>query len=396
MTALLSFPIINTIFIYNGANFAVCLGYLLTAIAMIFTTAQVLYHGKTYYYLIAFIVLTIAISPYESTASVYLCGIFAVLFFHYWYNNQRNLLVDYLKYMLKYLAVLFLAVIGKYLFSESIRHLLGIQKSGVAEINIEWLAQGTIAEKIYHFFHDILGNIYINSIIRAQFWAIELLIIIGILFLCAIITAIIKKSGIPLYLLLLLIASVFSMSIIQGKFAPERICQSYAFIVAFTLLLLLILFQKYILAYKALIVTILFIILAQTHDLNFWFYNNYQRYQNDRRTIEQLAWELQRSYNCNKPIAFIGSVNWNHKNNIMICGTNGYSIVTWGVGAFGENSTELLNIFKMHGITLQQASDSQMKFARNATQHMPAWPKAGSIREFSEIIVVKFSDIQIQ
>ena len=171
------------------------------------------------------------------------------------------------------------------------------------------------------------------------------------------------------------------------------------------------------------------IIWNQCTDMNKWFYMDWQKYESAKETVHSIAYELERSFDISKPVVFTGIYEipdtivddayvdfgsldyfklirrtvWLDEHllekfyrdeGILMAQQPQLSVIEWGRTAFGTDQ-ELINFFRMHGHELKGIEDadefeSVMTEAAEYSLGLPRFPRAGSIVDMGEYIIVHF------
>ncbi len=167
------------------------------------------------------------------------------------------------------------------------------------------------------------------------------------------------------------------------------------------------------------------IVWNQCTDMNKWFYVDDMKYQNAKETVSQIAYELEKSFDTSKPVAFTGTyliprsiiadayVEYNSEifykmkritdpidvhlldkyyrdYGVWVAQTPSLSVIEWGREAF-DSGEELKRFFAMHGHEIQTVHDwEQYRKAAKQAIGMPSFPEEGSIVDMGEYIIVNF------
>lgn len=163
----------------------------------------------------------------------------------------------------------------------------------------------------------------------------------------------------------------------------------------------------------------------QCTDMNKWFYVDDMKYQNAIHTVENIAYELESSFDLSKPVVFTGTYlapksiiqdayveyksdtyykmleitsmidphlleKFYQDYGVWVAQTPSLSVIEWGRTAF-DNSKELVKFFEMHGHTILPMTDWEMyQEAIPKSLDMPSFPAKGSIEDVGEYIIVNF------
>lgn len=223
-------------------------------------------------------------------------------------------------------------------------------------------------------------------------------------------------------------AASWILIFIEGKVTLYRACQFLPLFGAYGFLLLIYGGRKW---YGRRIVLLLCCAAAfigiwnQTADMNKWFYVDYAKYESAKETMNQIAYELEKGYDTSKPLIFIGVYEvpmeiiqdayvpigsekffqmnritslldehllekYYRRNHIWVAQTPSLSVIQWGMTAFDSNE-QLIRFMKLHGHSFRAQEDfSLIEKVGLENQDMPAWPRAGSIREEEDYIIINF------
>lgn len=164
----------------------------------------------------------------------------------------------------------------------------------------------------------------------------------------------------------------------------------------------------------------------QAYEMTQWFYVDYMKYEDAKNTVNQIAYELEKNYDTEKPVVFTGNytipehivskmyVPYDSRTYQTIAGIldimdpnlktcfampNGYSlsseavysVLTWGNIAFEVWDKETHEFFAIHGHEFNRISEPETcRDIQTRYRELPAWPKEGSIIETDEYIIVNF------
>lgn len=391
-TLFVSYPLINEIFIYMTASISICLGYALSGIALTLAYEYILNKKHIVLGVASAAIMCFTVALYESFAVVYLCGIFAILILHFLFSNNnesaKGQFSKYLLYIAKFLAILMTGVILSSIVSNLLLYFLKITNMRMSSKHIYWLEAGTLTDKISLLFTNIYHSFIISEVLYIPIIIFSLTFSISLIY--AIILSAQRKSFLLFFMMIGLAVSNISLSIIQGIVTPNRACQSFAIFIGFTWMLIFLLLPK--VKWQRFLVgcLVFFIVFTQTRDLSQWFYNDYKRYEQDKMVAYQVSFTIKGKIGDSvKAVVFIGYAN--EYPNIKFNQTNGQSVVRWGGYAFGEHSTELYKFLEMNGQYFTRPTEAQFDKANSRASSMPVWPSDGSVKEFDDFVVVRFS-----
>ena len=176
----------------------------------------------------------------------------------------------------------------------------------------------------------------------------------------------------------------------------------------------------------AVFVLLCMILWNQCTDLNKWFYIDELKYEDAKNTANEVAYELEKSFDITKPVVFTGKylvpqgivqdafVPYNSKTfyqiyrltsildehllekfnygnyGVWVAQTPALSVIDWGRDAFGTDA-ELVRFFNMHGHLLVPMTDESVyEAAELASIDLPTFPQEGSIVDMGDYIIVHF------
>lgn len=398
-----SYPLINEIYIYNGANLNVSLGYLLTGLSLLLAECVLEKPGKTktaLYTAINCVIWVFLMSLYESFAFVYVVLVCGVLILKNLSGEKEMKLPECLKSIAVYAFPLIVGIAVEFLLGKILIAALGIEGGGVGANKTALGALTSVS--------GIISTVY--AIFRQHFFAGFWYFPIGLFALCIIaslilcITLCIRKKN-ALYLLYFagIYFGLFAMGLIKAGDLKYRICQAHGIFVPFTLMLLTYCIivgsrklrnDKAAKAIQAITVSLCAaLVLAQSLALWQYFKNDYRRWQEEKAALISIGEELDKIPSTReKPVIFLGEYTLSDEimddkfvrrddplyEAIMNLrgafggeltttdydetyvlyraqGQNG-SVITWGVDAFDECNTELLNIMEYLGYNYKQGS----------------------------------------
>ena len=176
----------------------------------------------------------------------------------------------------------------------------------------------------------------------------------------------------------------------------------------------------------AVFVLLCVILWNQCTDLNKWFYIDELKYEDAKNTANEVAYELEKSFDTTKPVVFTGKylvpqgiiqdafVPYNSKTfyqiyrltsildehllekfnygnyGVWVAQTPALSVIDWGRDAFGTDA-ELVRFFNMHGHLLVPMTDESVYEAAELDSiDLPTFPQEGSIVDMGDYIIVHF------
>lgn len=168
----------------------------------------------------------------------------------------------------------------------------------------------------------------------------------------------------------------------------------------------------------------------QCAEMNKWFYVDALKYEDARKVMNGIAYELGKNCDVSKPVIFAGlyeapdsivqdarlpldsekfalvakladlldvhlKEKYYHNGYYQFAEVPLYSVLSWGVISFEGTNQEMFRFWEMHGHSFLMETDAEKHREANAyaeEQDMPAWPREGSILEREEYIIVRLGD----
>jgi len=229
------------------------------------------------------------------------------------------------------------------------------------------------------------------------------------------------------------------MILIEAQVTPYRASQYIPLVCGFAVLLLADMIQEMAkgrffqpLWYVA-VIWMTVCTFNQCTEMNKWFYVDHLKYEDAKNTMNTIAYELENSYDIEKPIIFVGhyrvpdgmlrdaGLKLNAKEfwSIRACSdildphlkekyytASGYyklaetpylSVLNWGVSAFDRTNVELFQFLKMHGHEFRMETDLkryEQAEKQAEDRNMPSWPEQGYIQDAEEYIIVKLGALK--
>lgn len=440
---LVSYPLMNEIYVYGGGNVNVCLGYLMTAAALLLF-GEWYFEKKKLALFADFVVLFFVVSLYESFAVVFLCGIIALLILNFYYNPEDADRGKFNKVLLKGLVaigILGLACIIEFAAGEIVLKVLGIEHSVNAATDIMWFdEEQSVAETIVVMISELVLYFYVAP---AHYLSYKVLVAFLIICVIIMIAAWIKNKNFTIGALFFsLIFMQFFLTLLSGSVSAGRTCQYYAFFVAFISMLIFdranILFKNTKKIKKDTVRRVLSICLScvafwlvfiQAYDLNYWLCLDVQRSEEEISVAKRIGDELVENYDtANKPVLFIGKydlsdsimsqctvsnkdpriqkaakffydagvyqiyqnlISLNDLGRFKFVRSNLNSYLFWATCAFEEPNGELMKLYNYLGYDFHTVETYQeYKYYVPLNLITPSYPEEGYITEEDGIIIV--------
>ena len=380
-TIFISFPIINECYIFSNSSLAVMLGTFLASLGiMIFYENYNNIHKKIVYVLIS-IMLAIAFSMYEACGQVMLVSIYitAILML---YTIKDKKIKDIFKYAFCALGILIVGVILDEIIVKLI-YMAGVKASNEADKEINWGKYG-----ILESFQLIVINI-INAMKNTKYFPVLIFdIFSGIGLAISILQSDKKKNWMILIIFIAMFLSNFAISMLQLDSVLYRTCTSWGLFVAVIVMVAYKFLSEYKITKILAIIMIGMLVLQQTKTLNQLFYNDYMRYQKDLHIAYELIYDLEKDYDTSKPLVIMGTPY----KGIGKYGaqSNSLSVLWWGKKAFNDNGREFIKFLNSLGYDFKVPTDEEYEKGKIEAEKMGNYPKAGSIKELEDCIVINF------
>lgn len=427
---LVSYPLINEIWEFTGANLCVAEGYLFISFTMLLLQTYFFQKKKerTHWRLIISIVMLMLVaSAYESLLCVYVFMVFSLILFKTLDDCENKYKIkDMIWDGILYAIVVSVSIVLELILYKMSLYLLQIPPQGFGDKGIYW---GT--EPVIWIMKSIIGNCINEYFIKGflYFPIAELDIAIMLFIILGIVACKHYKNIRILFPGMGILLAVFSLSIIQGKASLYRTCEVFGVFVAFVSMLVLCAIEEKIkkewITNVAIAIGILLCI-NQAVYLSGILNVNHLRSEEEAEVIRSIGYELEHNYDMNKPVIFIGKYTlsdyitesvsvpkdssrwkwfcyWTAKINgideqeIMESYTRKYvvsnvnSLISTSVVPSAEQ-TDMQELFAYYGFKYKTGNDAEMynKALHHAEQHdMQGWPVGGYIAELEDMIIVK-------
>ena len=423
----ISYPLMNEIWEYTGANVNVCGGFLLVSFSLLIIHAFI--HGyrgiKGYLSLVgSAILLTLVCAGYESVVSVYVFFVFAIIALQIIYQKE-NKLWDILKQGFLYAGLLAAGVVLRVIIHNIILAVCNLQPVVNGATSILWGGQPILNTLV-----GLVDSFFVYYIFRAViYFPLFVLVLSGLAFLTMGITACIKHGAILLLPGSGMLLSLILFSLIQGVYSPYRICQVFAAFCAFSGMMLVSSFPRDVSKSKT-VLRICALTLCgmlcfyQSTNLNYYLELNHRRSESEAAVVRQISYDLRKGFDRDKPVVFVGTYQlsptiyeaacvpedgFNWKLYQKLCGkyfylcnryfdleslsrkgpdTNINSVINWSVIAFGTQDATA-HLFEYYGCEYVPANlDLYLEPAQAESGNMPAYPKEGYIKDMGDYLIV--------
>lgn len=429
----LSCPLISEIYVYYLHN-GISLAYGLTGISLLLVL-QAAETGRqrkraALYGAEAAAVLTVALGCYESFMIVFAVGMLLLFILVRGFGNGDKYVRKPWNWVGMLLAVAALAVGFRWLI---LKLVLGIFRIEIPEsFRVEYRSVFSFADMSRAEFFMNFKRFWVKYYLNAFAYLPITVLVLGIAALLAIcIVRGIRKKDIFLPLAALAVpAAPACMVVIEGKETYYRAAQYVPLIGAFAIFLLLVLAKESMPRFCAAAGAVLAGILLwnQCAEMNKWFYVDYLKYQDAKNVMDQVAFDLERGCDTEKPVVFRGAYfvpygiakdayldygsgryqwirrigdlidphlvekyNSEDGHGYVFAETPVNSILRWGATAFDGTAGELGNFMKMLGHDFNiETNLEKIEEAERRTEGMPHFPETGYIKECEEYIIVNF------
>ncbi len=319
---LVTYPLFNEIYEYNGANLIVAGNLFIVCAAHLFLLIENEKHWKRY--VVPGIVLSLVASSYESGIFVYITMVFMILF--YQYIVQKKIKVNQWRWILDgvlYIIPLIIAVILRVVIGIVLLKVIGIEYVRNGSTGIYWF-EGIIplVMKIFLVYFQ-KGLVYLP---------IGVFAVSAILFAVYCLARSIKeKSLFPLIIGAMTGISIFTQAFIQGRAMPYRTAHTLMVFVAFCGLLFTEQFEvkekhtthRRIIS-NVVTVLLLFLCFRQAVCVNSILTLNNQRSENEAAIVYQIGYQLKSEFE-DKTVVFVGDYDMGNyiSKQIMADGSTG-------------------------------------------------------------------------
>ena len=298
-TAFVTYPLINEIWEYCGANFFLTSGLFLTTLATIVLRSNM---GGINKFLLSSCFLLLPVSSYESSVFYYFSLVCIVIFYERVATNGNLRLKDWMIKMFIFVLPVFFAVFLRFAISMMLNALFELEYTSGGATGITWMEN--------HFLLTIrsliISNIFYYGVSALVYFPITVFCIFLVVFIVFLFMLILKTHKISNLLLgFLVIISLFSQAILQGGCLPYRNAQTLSLFVAFVVYL-----TNVFLSYKSRLIRYLkYIVLFalcwhQAIYLNRTLCLNNLRSDNELSIIRQIGKELIANYD-RKPVVIV-------------------------------------------------------------------------------------------
>lgn len=425
---LVSYPLINEIWEYTGANVSVCAGYFLSAAGAsllydLLHTPGLSARGKTRRFFLATLGLLVVVSAYESLAFVYVFTVFALLSMQQLAGERLSVKQTFHRGLV-YAAALAVAVALRLIIHRSLLVMLNLSPQTGGATKVYW-TNGSF----WDVFTDLVKDCILYYGMRACFYLPILELVLAIvLFLCLLVAAVLRLRRPALALTGFgMLLSLVLLSVVQGIYSPYRTCQVFAVMVAVTGMAVYEVVRHWDrgrLLTRLCGCLLALLCLHQSTYLSHLLVLDHQRSEEEAVVIRTIGTDLQRDFSTDKPVIMVGEYSlsqgivdqvtakaednpfyewfqtqtrWENDSTIKYVDTNVNSVINWATTAFAEHNSigsSMQKLFQYYGFDLLFEVDPlirQEALDYAAKTYIPAFPKDGYIVERPEYILVNLS-----
>lgn len=426
---LVSYPLINEIWEFTGANLCVAEGYLFISFTMLLLQEYFSARKEErnlWSIILSVLMLMLVASAYESLICVYVFMVFALILFKTLDDREKKYRIrDMIGDGIPYAIIVAASIILELIVYKVSLVILRIPPQGFGDKGIYW---GT--ESIGWIIKSIVGNCINEYLIKGfiYFPIAELDIAILLFIILGIIACILYKNVRILFPGMGIFLAVFSLSIIQGKASLYRTCEVFGVFVAFVGMLALCMAEERI--KKVWIANIVYaagilLCVNQAVYLSGILNVNHLRSEEEADVIKSIAYDLGHDHDMEKPVIFVGeytlseyiteavsipeeSKRWkwfcywtakvngideqevmeNYPRKYVVSNVN--SLISTSAVQTG-NQTDMQDLFAYYGFEYKTGIDTEMykEASDYAEQHdMKGWPVEGYIVELDDMIIV--------
>ena len=293
-SAFITYPLINEIWEYLGADFMVAGNLCLVTISVIVMRSKLLLRKSLLY---ASALLILPMSSYESAIFYYITLVCVVIFYKQWVDKDYSLTIKiWAKQILMYMIPLLIAFFVRFAVSFCINSILNLDYHGGGATGTTWIREnfGYVLKNMIGFIifdYGIMGLVYL-----------PITIFLISLFLYVVCT-LSKKQMNSILLGIIVIVSLFVQSIIQGYDQPYRTSQVFTLFVAFSFYLTITSVSTIVFR-RCLYVVLFGICWHQAVYMNRLLGLNNLRSDNELAVIRQIGYRLVSEFD-KKPIVFV-------------------------------------------------------------------------------------------
>lgn len=380
----INYPLINEIWEYSGTCTAIYGGLALSSYSILYYLVSE-ERRSVIDYIFMGLLITPSMASYESVVFVYIELVLMVLYLKTKNNNKYNWFMNGFK-----LAIpLIIAFVVRLVVGYGIISVMGLDYSPSGNSHLYW-SQGTLSEGI-----RLIIDSNIEAYFSKRYYLPILEFVIAFVLYCIIVVINCIKNWKTLPLAVLIVLSIFTLSIIQASLLPYRTAQTVQLFVAFVYYMFIDNLNSYSKSIKITVV-ILFLFLGLRSSIymhNLLALNN-QRSENEAAVIRNIGQRLYTEFDSNKTVIFCGNYDMGNFIESQVEGlvqTNVQSAIDWSIIAF-ESQDMMKEYFSYYGFDIKttdmyfdyQTNQKYEKIARDNNM------KPLDIKDMGDYILVFF------
>lgn len=389
-------PYVSYVYVFNMCTFEYGLKYLITGIVLLMFYNSMFENSlkKRIIQNIGIILLLLLVGGETIYINLFigLCEIGILVFL---FNNEDKKL-DFKKCLIHSVRLLILSVLNLLIFKIIARiymYLYNVKSNGYTSNYIKYDSSLSIWENAGNFIDN-----FNNKLIRylhGDLTGLLLIISIGLIIIIGIIYSVKKKNA------LIFVCSVgisilpFTLMIFTGNVGmPKRTLTIFSLSYAFVFALIAVLcdsirFRKYKCSMALIcLIAVVYITVFQTKVMNEVFVKDYNRYQADVKTMNDIETELiKANVDKGKPVLFIGYLTNTTFGADEVVGA---SIFMWDRKSYNNEiqSVRIKAFFKYHGYFIKIADNYDIEEVAKAVENAPVYPNDGYVIDCDDYIIV--------
>lgn len=383
----LTSPVHTEYMAFSTYNFEISVGYVLTAIAVLFLSHWFSNKRKSAL-LLGIIAYVAALTIYQSFITVFLCGVSILLVLQFNNNLKQGKSArvrESLSLLIQFMIILVMGV-GLYKLIDMLLQEF-YPSSGYVEGFFWWtyLDKEIIVNELRRFITSMISG---NKLFGVNLLLPTILAggLVGLYYLF-------KGKGYKVLLpvlMIIIIISPFLLSMLLGSPTPLRAMQALPIMFAGVWLIVYQLIDRE--TVKTLLIVVAFVVsIYQAQTMTRLFYSDNLRYQGDivlaQRVAERIA-HLTAVENPSIPVVFVGTYTHKDNPNIIRSEILGSSFFEWE----GGNTHRIIAFMNTLGYNYRVPTKQDIEKARELSTDMTQWPDPGSIDSRENLIIVKLSN----
>lgn len=290
----ITYPLINEIWEYSGANFMVAGNMFIVALVLSYME----YHKHLEWKTVLFcgVPLSLVAASYETGIFVYITSVLLILFYKFCFQNKEQRKYEWFLDGASYIPALAVSIIIRIVVGVSIIKLLGLTYKVNGDASVVFDLLGFLYNGILYVFNSI---VYLPITVFLFF--------LVLLFIYSIILSKKNKASLPLILFILIGISLFAQAILTLSEMPYRTAHTLIIFVSFFGLLVMELVEAKLNKKIVLIVFCLLMYIAYQQGLflDSLLTLNHLRSENEASIVTLLGYQIESQYD-DKPVIFVG------------------------------------------------------------------------------------------